>query len=239
LCGFEKPGFWFRKALWDDEPLVYIAVPFKPVANNVNKCSFWGWPDVISHWNHPVENDTLKVQVYTNCPEVELYLNDKSLGSKKWDIRKEAFLTWDVPYQPGKLEAVGTSINGIKTKYKVETAGKPAKIVLTPDRKTMLANKRDVTYIKVELVDDRGNLVPFAENQVTFSVKGAGKLAAVGNGNPASHTSFQGNEMEAWRGRCLAIVQSGDKPETIELEAHSEGLQTATVTIEVKNPPAH
>jgi len=238
LCGFEKPGYWFRKALWSDEPVVYIAVPFKPVGNDIHKCSFWGWPDVISHWNNQLETNMLTVQVYTNCSENELFLNGKSLGSKKWDIRKEAFLTWDVAYQPGKLEVVGKMNDGTTTRYKVETAGAPAKLVLTPDRKTILANKQDVTYIKVEVMDDNGNLVPFAENLVTFRVKGSGKLAAVGNGNPASHTSFQGSDMEAFQGRCLAIVQSGDKPGTITLEASADGLEKAEVAIIVKNPPA-
>jgi len=234
LCGFEKPGYWYRKSLWGDKPLVYIAVPFKPAGNDIHKCSFWGWPDVISHWDHPFENDTLTVQVYTNCPENELFLNGKSLGSKKWDIRKEAFLTWQVPYQRGKLEVTGTAADGSKTNYAIKTAGSPSVIVLTADRNSIIANRQDVTYIKVEVVDDKGNLVPFAQNEIKFNVTGEGKLAGTGNGNPASHTSFKGDKMETWQGRCLAIIQSGDKPGKITVEAISQGLKSASVVISAK-----
>jgi len=231
LCGFEKPGYWFRKALWTNEPMVYLAVPFKPVANDIHNCSFWGWPDVISHWNHPVVNDTLTVQVYTNCSENELFLNGKSLGVKSWNIHKEPFLTWRVPYQPGKLDVTGTSKEGKKTSYSIETAGEPVRIVLTPDRESIVANRQDVTYVRVELQDAKGNLVPFANNRITFTIKGEGKLAAVGNGNPASHTSFKGNVMEAWQGRCLAIVQSTGKVGTVTLEATADGLEKGILKV--------
>jgi beta-galactosidase len=232
LCGLDKPGYWYRKSLWVDEPMVYIAVPYKPVGNDVHKCSFWGWPAVISHWNHATAGDTLNVQVYTNCPENELFLNGKSLGSKKWDIRNEPFLTWQVPYQQGKLEVVGTAADGTKRSYTIETAGQPYKIVLTADRKKMIANRQDAVYIKVELVDEKGILVPFADNTISFRISGAGKLVAVGNGNPASHTPFKGNVMEAWQGRCLAIIQSGSNKGTVTLSASADGVKPASITVD-------
>lgn len=231
LCGFDKPGYWYRKSLWVDEPMVYIAVPYKPVGNDIHKCSFWGWPAVLSHWNHSVENDTLTVQVYTNCLQNELFLNGKSLGNKNWDIHKEAFLTWQVPYHPGKLEVYGKTSDGTITHYAVETAGNPAKIVLSPDRKRIFANGQDAAYIKVEIVDEKGNLVPFAQNRVNFKVTGEGKLAAIGNGDPSSHRAFKGNQMEAWQGRCLAIIQSGNHPGQITIEATSDGLRMASIIV--------
>jgi beta-galactosidase len=233
LCGFEKPGYWYRKSLWDEAPMVYIAVPYKPDGNDIHKCSFWGWPAVISHWNHAILNDTLTVQVYTNCQDNELFLNGKSLGCKKWDIQKEPFLTWEIPYRPGKLEAIGTPAKGSKTHYAIETAGDPVKIVLTADRKNIVANRQDINYIKVNLIDAKGNHVPFAQNVIHFKTSGVGQLIAVGNGNPASHTSFKGDEMEAWQGTCLAIVQSGDKPGKMKIEASSKGLETAALVIDV------
>src|SRR5690606_23479116 len=82
ICGFEKPAYWFRKAMWSEEPVLYVAVPTTPAVNNIHELPFWGWPERAAHWNHPVKAEKMKVQVYSNCKAVELFLNEKSLGSK-------------------------------------------------------------------------------------------------------------------------------------------------------------
>jgi beta-galactosidase len=234
ICGFKKPGYWFRKALWNENPMVYIAVETDPSAKNTQAVSFWGWPKVLSHWNHNIEGDTLAVQVYTNVPDVDLFLNGKSLGAKHWDLHKEAFLVWNVPYHKGTLEAVGTLSNGKKVNYKVQTAGKPAKIKLTTDRETVAANRQDVAYVKAILLDKNDIPVPFANNLIEFQVTGEGTLNAVGNGDETSHTPFRGNKMEAWHGKCLAIVQSKDTKGHITLTAKSKGLPEASIQIKAE-----
>jgi beta-galactosidase len=231
ICGFKKPGFWFRKALWTDKPMVYIAVETDSSAKNTRRVPFWGWSKVLRHWNHDNEGDTLAVQVYTNVPDVELFLNGKSLGSQHWELSKEAFLTWNVPYHKGTLEAVGTLTGGKKVSCRVQTAGKPAEILLTTDRETITANQQDVAYVKAVLVDENGIPVPFADNLIEFEVTGEGQLAAVGNGDETSHTPFYGNKTEAWHGKCLAIVQSNDTKGHITLTARSKGLPEASMVI--------
>jgi len=73
ICGFPKPAYYFRKALWNDDPMVYIAVQTDPSARNREVSAFWGWPKIQSHWNHTTEGDTLAVHVYTNVADVELF----------------------------------------------------------------------------------------------------------------------------------------------------------------------
>ncbi|MCW0484526.1 glycoside hydrolase family 2 TIM barrel-domain containing protein [Gaoshiqia sediminis] len=231
MCGFPKPGYWFRKALWNNEPMVYIAVQTDESARDREICSFWNWPKVEAHWNHDKVGDTLAVHVYTNVPDVELKLNGKSLGTRKWDLKQEAFLFFEVPYEPGKLEAFGKTKDGITVSFAVQTAGEPAKIVLTPDRKTLKANGQDLSYVTVQVLDTNDVPVPFASNMITFEVNGAGKLAAVGNGNQQSHTSFKGGKMEAYLGGCLAVVQSTDKKGEITIVAKSGALPVATATL--------
>ena len=235
LCGFEKPAYWFRKALWSEEPFVYIAVPYNESANDIQKAPFWGWPEVWSHWNHNKEGETLKVQVYTNCKENELFLNGKSLGKKEWDIRKEAFLTWDVPYSAGKLEVEGISEDGKKVNYFVETTGQPYALKMTSEKDILKADRQDVSYVKVEVVDENGRIIPFADNKIKFNVEGEGKLVSVGNGNPESHTSFKGDQMEAYHGRCLAIVSAKEEKGNLLIKASAEGLQPAELIIKVGN----
>lgn len=234
MCGFPKPGYWFRKALWNDEPMVHIAVQTDSSARNRELCSFWSWPKVETHWNHGRKGDTLAVHVYTNVPEVELKLNGRSLGTRKWDLRNEAFLFWEVPYEPGKLEAIGKTKDGKTVSFAVQTAGEPASIVLSPDRKVLKANRQDLSYVAVQMLDARGLPVPFANNRITFEVSGAGKLAAVGNGDQQSHTPLKGNQMETWQGKCLAIIQSTNRKGEITITARSGSLPIATATLKAE-----
>jgi beta-galactosidase len=169
--------------------------------------------------------------VYTNVPEVELKLNGRSLGTRKWDLKNEAFLFWEVPYEPGTLEAIGKTKDGKTVSFAVQTAGEPAKIALSPDRKVLQANRQDLSYVSVQILDANGVPVPFASNRITFEVTGAGKLAATGNGNQQSHTPFKGSQMEAWQGKCIAIVQSTDRKGKITITARSGSLPVATATL--------
>ncbi|MGF7139970.1 glycoside hydrolase family 2 TIM barrel-domain containing protein [Roseimarinus sediminis] len=234
MCGHPKPGYWFRKALWTDEPIIYLAVQTDPSARNRNVSSFWNWPKVEAHWNHATIGDTLAVHVYTNVPDVELRLNGKSLGTRNWDLKNEAFLFWEVPYEPGKLEAIGKTADGKTVSFAVQTAGEVAKIVLTPDCKTIKANKQDLSYVTVQLLDTNDVPVPFANKLIEFEVSGAGKLLAVGNGNQQSHTFFKGGKMETHLGKCLAIVQSTDQKGEIILSAKSGMLPIAKTKLKAK-----
>ncbi len=234
LCGFDKPAFWFRKAIWTDEPVIYVAVQTEPSARDKETSPFWGWPEVRAHWNHDAEGDTLMVQVYTNHPEVELLLNDKSLGVREWNIQKDAFLTWYVPFEKGKLEAIGTMPDGASHVLTLTTAGAPSRIVMKADRKILKANKQDLSYVEVQLLDNEDNPVPFAGNMIQFDVSGAGRLRAVGNGDQSSHIPFTGTRMEAYYGRCMAIIQSGDQQGEIIVSASGEGLRPAEIKIRVE-----
>ncbi len=234
MCGFTKPGYWFRKALWNDEPMVYVAVQTDSSARNRDMASFWNWPKVQAHWNHETLGDTLAVHVYTNVPDVELKLNGKSLGSRKWDLKKEAFLFWEVPYEPGKLEAVGKTEDGKTVSFAVQTAGEPAKIMLSTDRNRIKANGQDLSYVTLQVLDANDVPVPFANDMIEFDVKGAGKLLAVGNGDQQSHTPLKGDRMEAYLGKCLAIVQSTNQKGEITITARSGSLPMATATLKVE-----
>jgi beta-galactosidase len=231
MCGFLKPAYWLRKALWNEEPMVHIAVQTDSSARNRELCSFWNWPKVATHWNHDKIGDTLAVHIYTNLPEVELKLNGKSLGTRKWDLQKEAFLFWEVPYEPGKLEAIGKTADGKTVSFAVQTAGEPARIVLSPDKKLLKGNRQDLSYVTVQMVDASGIPVPFADNIISFEVSGAGTLVAVGNGNQQSHTALKGKQMEVWKGKCLAVIQSTNNKGEITITARSGALPLATATL--------
>jgi beta-galactosidase len=213
LCGFPKDRYYLYQSQWTDKPIIHI----------------------LPHWNwQGFEEQEIPVWCYSNCESVELFLNGKSLGEKKFTDTKDLHLTWKVPYSPGTLKAVAK--NGGKTVCmdEIQTAGAPAKILLTPDRTEITANGEDLSYIKVEIVDEKGHLCPNADNLVKFNIKGQGVIAGVDNGNPVSHEHFKASERKAFHGLCLVVIQSKREQGTVRLSAESEKLRTANLSIQVK-----
>jgi beta-galactosidase len=234
LCGFEKPAYWFRKAIWSNEPVLFVAVQTDTIAQYPDSCSFWGWPKVQAHWNGKIPGEKLAVHVYTNCKTVELFINNRSLGMKEWNLSEGAFLTWNVPYEPGELRAEGITIDGARKSFTLKTAGVPAKIVISTDRQIIKANGQDVAYIKAELFDKDNVPVLSNSDTIEFEVSGTGKMLAVGNGNPASHTSFKGNKIETWQGKCLAILRDDAIVGEIIVKAKGKHIESNSVEIMTK-----
>jgi len=213
LCGFPKDRYYLYQSQWMDKPMIHIL-------------PYWNWQGF--------EGQEIPVWCYSNCESVELFLNGKSLGEKKFSDTKDLHLVWKVPYSPGTLKAVAKNNGKTVCKDKVQTAGAPAKIILTPDRNEISANGEDLSYVKVEIVDKEGRVCPNASNLVKFKIKGKGIIAGVDNGNPISHEHFKASERKAFHGLCLVVIQSKHERGTILLSAESEGLQAADLSIQVK-----
>jgi len=213
LCGFPKDRYYLYQSQWTDKPMVHI----------------------LPHWNwQGFGGKEIPVWCYSNCESVELFLNGKSLGEKKFSDTRNLHLEWKVPYAPGTLKAVAKNNGRVVGTDEIQTAGAPAKIRLTPDRTEINADGEDLSYIKVEIVDQEGRVCPNADNLVKFKIEGDGIIAGVGNGNPISHEYFKASERKAFHGLCLVVVQSKGKKGEIRLSSESEGLQAAKVLIKVK-----
>jgi len=143
-------------------------------------------------------------------------------------------LTWDVPYEPGVLKAVGMQDGKIVSIVEVFTTGDPTTLSLSADRELIVADQRDVAHLTVQILDDKGRIVPIADNEVTFELGGEGSLLGVDNGNTESHEDYRSNRRKAFNGLCLAIVQSAGKPGQIRVTAASPALKSASVIIATK-----
>jgi len=140
-------------------------------------------------------------------------------------------LSWDVPYEPGTLRAVGTKDGNAVATMEVSTTGEPTKIVLLTDRQSFTSDRCDVAHITVEIQDDQGRIVPVANNEITFDIQGDGRLIGVDNGDPQSHEDYKSNHRMAFNGLCLAIVQSTARAGQVRITASSPSLQPDTLTI--------
>ena len=239
ICGLRRPQSFFRETLWSEQPVVsiFVAPPQPSFPLNPNKASWsvWDWYDVVHSWNFEgYESQPLEVSVYSQCSEVELFLNGNSLGKMINAPENKNIIRWRVPYQPGELKAVGINAGSPVATSVLKTAGGAAKIRLTADRNILLANGEDLSFIRVEIVDEHGVVNPVADNLVHFEIIGAGALAAVANSNPMSVESFQQSKRKAWRGECMAIVRAGKEKGIIRLAAKTDGLPEEIIIIHVE-----
>jgi len=208
ICGFPKDGYYAYKAAWTNEPVVHIF-------------PHWNWPDKIG--------DTIQIHCYTNCDEVELFLNGKSVGKQKAIPFKKVI--WSVIYKPGKLEAKGYKAGKLVVRDVVETTSEAAQVELKSDVNTLKADGCDVAVIRVAIKDNKGRVVPTANNLVKFEIEGPGKIIGTGNGNPTSHEPDKASQRMAFNGYCMVLVQSEKKVGKIRLKATSDNLKGTGVEI--------
>ena len=238
--GAPRPRAFERQSWWSDQPMVYLvrrleaaaATPddpgFAPLTRRQQEFSDWTPHDSTPH----DEN----VEVYSNCEEVELVLNGKSLGSKTLPADASP-RTWKVPFAPGTPKALGKNKGKLAATYELRTAGKPAKLLLSVDRPKLTAAWDDVAYVRVAVTDEGGVLIPDAADLITFKLSGPGRIAAVDSGDNSSHEPFLGEERRAYQGTCVAILKATALGGQITLRAAAPGLRSAEVSIEVVPAP--
>jgi beta-galactosidase len=174
---------------------------------------------------------TEKLEVYSNCEEVELLLNGKSLGSQKRPA-DDSSRKWEVPFVPGELKAVGRNDGKVVATHELRTAGKPARIVLATDQQKLASGWDNVAFVSATVVDDKGVRVPSATDLITFKSSGPGSLVAMDNGDNASHEPFQAAERHAYQGQCFAMAKANGTGGPITITASAPGLEGATLTIQ-------
>ena len=207
LAGFPKDVYYMYQSEWTDKDVLHL------------------YP----HWNWE-EGQEVDMVVYSNCEEVELFLNGESLGTKKKEV-EDLRLTWMLDYVPGEVKAVGRTNGKVVMETSVKTAGEPGKIDLSPDRSIIKADGKDLSFITVEVLDENGVIVPNAENLIDFKVEGDAFIAGVDNGNPVSHEPFKASFRKAFHGKCLVVIQSKTNKGQVILTASSEGIESATTTL--------
>ncbi len=188
-CGFAKDNFWYYQSWWIDQPVLHLL-------------PHWNWADKVG--------EEIDVRALSNCQEVELFLNNQSLG--KQTMKKNSELKWKVKYAPGTLSAKGFNHGKVVAETKVETTGAPATVQLEPDRSAIHADGEDISIFTVSVRDEQGRPVPDASSSIEFALNGPGKILGVGNGDPSCHEPdvflpkwrIRSTSVKNWRWQKLA-----------------------------------
>ncbi|WP_435315164.1 glycoside hydrolase family 2 TIM barrel-domain containing protein [Cellulophaga fucicola] len=244
LAGFKKPSYHMFNALWNNDPNIYITSQtldksiYKLDANRnpIEKKEgswekkLWVWHNVNEHWNYN-DNDATVVEVYSNCEEVELFLNNKSLGTKKLSSFKDHIYKWVVPFKKGTLKAIGLK-DDKKIETVITTTTKPVAIKLTTDKQKLTADGYAVAHIIAQIVDKDGNPVQTENQIINFNITGDTKLLGVDNGSITSTQNFNSNKVKTSKGRALLIIQSlQNKTTPIKINANSASLKSNQIEI--------
>ena len=212
LAGLKKDRFYLYQAHWrPDYPMAHIL-------------PHWTWPERVGQ--------VTPVHVFTSGDEGELFLNGKSLGRKKkgpYEYR----LRWDdVVYEPGTLKVVTYKSGKAWATDEVKTAEAPAKLRLEPDRSTIDADGKDLSFVTVTVTDKHGVLAPRADNRIHFEIEGPGEIVATDNGDPTSLESFPSPDRKTFNGLCLVIIRGKPgQPGSMHLTVNADGLKSETVSI--------
>jgi beta-galactosidase len=229
ICGFKKPQLYYREVVWGGAQ-INMAVHAPLPDGRAERVSGWGWPDERQCWTWPgSEGKPLDVTVYSSCQSVRLELDGKEIATQP--VNNKMVARFKVPYQPGELCAIGLTNGKRVASASLRTAGEPNKLRLSADRNSIWADRNDLSYVTVEVVDQNGNVIPNAAVPVHFTVTGAGELAATGSPAPNDASSFHLPVRATWQGRCLAILRPKGVSGKITLKAEADGVKAATLVI--------
>lgn len=238
-AGLPKDSYYFYQSQWNDE------------VNTLHVLPAWNEDVVVKSGNN------VEVVVYSDAAAVELFLNGESLGKKaftqkttqagytyqiyegtgaSYSAHQNLYLTWNVPFAEGTLEAVaydadGNVIEDTQGRSIVKTTGEEAKLAAAADRTEIKADGKDLSYITVDVTDAQGNIVPDADDRVTFAVEGDGELVGVDNGSSPDHDSYKADNRKAFSGKLVAIIKSTKNAGNITVTATADGLEPAVVEI--------
>ena len=240
LIGWRKPISHYRDMLWNTKEGtsdIYLAVrePDYYYKGHVTETMWSVWPTWES-WNWKGwEGKNIEAEIYTKAPKVRLYLNDKLIETRDVNISTEYKARITLPYQPGTLKAVALDANGNEVSESIlRTSGEPASIRLTTDRKQISADGEDLAYIKLEVIDKNGNLVPDATIPVTVNVNGKATLLAAATANLRDLEPKTSPNVTTYKGQALIVVRSGKKAGKAIITATStqfKGIGRQDITI--------
>lgn len=212
-----------RKSWWSKEPMLYV----------MRKSDNAGAGEWISDWS-PTDIDTYdqaNIQVYSNCDEIELFLNDKSVGILPRPKDDASPRTINVNFQKGKLKAIGRNRGKQVAQQELITAGPPATFNFSVSKPELFSNWDDIVYVTAIITDEQGVPCLNADNKIRFSTRGPARIVAVDNGDISSHEPYQSTIRSAYKGQATAIVKATDRTGHIDITIEGDGLKSQTISL--------
>lgn len=232
LCGNDRPQLHYRKIVWGSNE-TYIAVHNPANMGKTERMGCWAWEECYPEWNYSgYEGKPVKLEVYSRADEVEVFINEKSIGRKSAGKANRFRAVFETCYEAGSVTAVSYCNGEELSRKNLETAGKAVRLNVEAEplrRGYVAADGQSLVFIRAEIQDQFGRRVPFDDRKIKVKVSGAGTLAAFGTGRPETIENYTKGEFTSYLGRTLAIVRAGYEAGEVVVSFSAEGLEENTI----------
>ncbi len=229
-AGFEKDSYYYFKSVWNTDEVTLHLLP---------------------HWNwQGDEGEYKRVVCYTNCDEVELFVNGRSAGRKgialppktgavnNWYERSgihattnDLHLVWDIPYEAGEVKAVGYKNEKEAAVYTVVTVGKESSLLAKAWKTELKCG--EILQIELEALDENGRFTPLASDKVKCEVEGDAVLVGMDSGDLSDLSLMSLPERKLFSGKLFAAVRCIGTGE-VTVRFTSDTLLGTSVTAKVE-----
>ena len=207
LIGTRRAQSYYRETVFGqaDQPYIVSQNPShygkKPVFTP------WSFYDYVPTWNWKgQEGKAIVLQVYADADQVEVLINDRSLGVKQAG-RECGFITeYETVYEPGTV-TVRAYKDGQKTGTNRLSSGGEGSLLLHADRKVLRADHRDLAFVSILHSDQNGVIIPNDDIEVSVTVEGAGVLQGLGSARPWGEENFYEGQCTTFCGKAMAVVR--------------------------------
>lgn len=231
LCGYRLPLSHYREAVWleSKEPKTFVTHP-----EHYGEKYFgtpWSWEDVHDSWTFGKEyvGKPISVVTYGIYDKVEWFVNGRKVGEA---VPREARATLDTVYEPGELLTVAYKGGKEFARQTIKTIGAPSAVLVKAEAESFTADRRDLCYFNISIVDKDGCVDVHSECEIAVNVSGA-ELLGVFSGNPISDDKFYENTCHVYKGRALAVLRS-DTPGKVTITVCSENLRDGKAEVLAK-----
>lgn len=234
LIGNKKAASYFQDVVWRISPIEMLV--HRPIPEDQKEAvAPWGFPEEIKSWNWTgQEGKKMQINVYSRSELVKLELNGKTIAQKPV-LPGSITTSFEVEYQPGTLIAKGFTAGKQICSTELRTTEKAVKIRLVAEKKDIRADRGELCYVKVEIVDNRGNIVPNIDDlEVKYEISGDAEIYSVANGNGSDMSSFKQPVKKVYEGRGLVILRSNGVKGSATLQATANGVQAAKLKINIQ-----
>ncbi len=228
LCGYRRPQSYFREAVWLGGAAPHLFTTHPAHYGEGFSGTHWHWYDVLDSWTFEDEYTgcPVKCEVYTDADEVHWFVNGRAVGVS---VPQKAIAVMDIPYEKGELSVIVYRNGAECGRASLVTTGAAHAVKVTAETDLLKADRRDLCYFDITVIDEQGARVAAAKTALSCTVTG-GELMGIFSGDPANEDAYGSNRCHAFEGRAVAIVRTA-APGTVTLTVSGEGLCPADATV--------
>ncbi|MEH6307488.1 glycoside hydrolase family 2 TIM barrel-domain containing protein [Olivibacter sp. CPCC 100613] len=223
LAGLPKPEYYFRQSLWSTEPMVYIGSSSIP---DEDDDGIWSHKKADPVWN-ATYGDQQRITAFSNAEEVELFLNGKSFGKKNKGDFTSGFVYWDIPFNPGTLEAKAYINKSEVARYTIHSTKKAVRLIY----QILNTGNDRLKEVLIQAVDEVGNPVYMADDSIEVKTDGMVEFRGMENGNHQNLCNYLSRSNQLYHGKILIYLYKHELDQKAELTVGSAAYPSVNVPL--------